>query len=449
MRAARGAAILLPAALVLADIACADAGLMAEAWRDEPIPGLFRVESTELEGPVFADDRGRTLYTWPQHKLRNGYSGEAAGLPACYDDVLTVTAGLMSPYPPGIVLPEVEARPSCTDLWPPVLAAPDAEPVGRWSIVARRDGSRQWAYDEQPLYTSARDRRPGDTFGGTRRRRDGDSPAEREPAGPAPLVPPGFAVKTTSIGRMLTTESNDAVYAHRDESAQRILCEGPCLARWQPVLAPSLARDVGDWRAVERSPGQRQWTFQGRPLYTHSLDTESWSQQGSDEPGWENVFTQRAPDPPATFTVQATLAGEVLADENGRTIYIYRCGEDSQDQLACDHPDDTQVYRLAICGGGDPALCGQRWPYVIAAPDATATSRAWQPRWIDPRSGRFAAAGAEGALYVWTYRDRPVYTYALDERPGDVHGAGIGEWRGKRNGLAAFWLRDDYMGGIE
>ena len=86
------------------------------------MPPGFRVESTPLEGPVFADERGRTLYKWPQHKLRNGYSGEAPGTPACYDEVLTVTAGLMSPYPPGIELPEPERRRSCAELWPPVLA---------------------------------------------------------------------------------------------------------------------------------------------------------------------------------------------------------------------------------------------------------------------------------------------------------------------------------------
>jgi len=30
---------------------------------------------------------------------------------------------------------------------------------------------------------------------------------------------------------------------------------------------------------------------------------------------------------------------------------------------------------------------------------------------------------------------------------GDVNGDGTGEWRGLRNGLKAFWLRDDYFGG--
>ena len=156
----------------------------AEAWVEVPMPSGFHVESTELDGPVFADANGRTLYTWPSHKLRNGYSGETQGNPACYDEVLTVTAGLMSPYPPGILLPDVDQRPSCTDLWPPVLAAADARPIGDWTIVGRKDGTSQWMYDEQPLYTSVLDKEPGDVIGGTTRRYGGDSPAMRVPAAP-------------------------------------------------------------------------------------------------------------------------------------------------------------------------------------------------------------------------------------------------------------------------
>lgn len=413
------------------------------------MPPQFHVEDTELEGPVFADAMGRTLYTWPQHKLRNGYSGEAAGTPACYDTVLTVTAGLMSPYPAGIQLPEIDSRPSCTDLWPPVFADESDEPVGKWTIVTRSDGTRQWAYDEQPLYTSIRDQQPGDTYGGSKRKRDGDAPASRKPAGPPPELPPGFTVKSTTVGRMLTTDSNYAVYAYRGDSATDSECGDGCLAKWRPVLAPQLAGAFGQWSIFERAPGVRQWVFRGKPLYTYARDPEPWSQLGSDEDGWNNVFTQPAPDFPASFTVQTTIAGSVLADRNGMTVYSYQCGEDSADQLACDHPDDTQVYRLAMCGAGDPEKCLRYWPYVTAADGESSVNRSWKILTIDPLTGRNVSPQDERALRVWAYRDRPIYTFARDERPGDVNGAGTGEWRGKRNGLFAFWLRDDFMKGIQ
>ena len=419
-----------------------------EVWREVPMPPAFHVEDNELEGPVFADALGRTLYSWPQHKHRNGYSGEPAGSPRCDGEVLRVTAGLMSPYPAGIELPELDTRPSCTDLWPPVLADEDAEEIGDWSLVERRDGQLQWAYEEQPLYTSVRDRRAGDVLGGSRRRYGGDSPAYRVPVGPPPLLPPGFAVKWTTVGRMLTTDRNDAIYAFADDTADAVACVGECLERFEPVLAPAFAREQGEWSVIERAPGVRQWVYRGAPLYTHPLDQHSWSQQGSDVPGWRNVFTQRAPAWPERFTVQATLAGEVLADDEGRTIYVYRCGDDSQDQLSCDHPDDTQVYRLAMCGGGDSERCRQHWPYVEAREGEVSPNRTWTIVSIDLDTGRFADEGSDGARRVWAWRDRPVYTYGPDRRPGDVHGGGTGEWRGQRNGLKAFWLRDDFMGGI-
>ncbi len=439
--------ISLVATLVTSFSLAQDSELFTEAYREVPMPTGFRVEAT-AEGPVFADQYGKTLYTWPQHKLRNGYSGEPKGSPECYDEVLTVTTGYMSPYPPGIELPEIESRQSCTDLWPPVLAADDAEEVGDWTIVQRRDGTRQWALDEQPLYTSVRDKMPGDVLGGSRRRYGGDSPAYRVPAGPPALQPPGFAVRLTSVGRMLTTDKNASVYSFNGDTSSSSACQDSCLENWHPVIAPALARAQGEWSLFERSPGVRQWVFRGKPLYTYSLDQTSWSQLGSDEPGWSNVFTQRAPAYPESFKVQATLSGNVLAAPNGKTIYRYNCGEDSQDQLSCDHPEETQVYRIAMCGGGDPQRCLDYWPYVIAADDEVSPNNIWRIVHIDPTTGRFAEPEQAGALRVWAYRDRPIYTFGGDRRPGDVNGGGTGEWRGQRNGLRAFWLRDDFMGGI-
>ena len=421
--------------------------LNVERYIDEPMPEGVHVVPTELEGPVFADENGKTLYTWPAKRLRNGYSGETPGRPACYGDVQTVTAGLMSPYPPGIRLPDLEERPACTDLWPPLIAPEGAEDIGNWSVVLRKDGARQWAYDEQPVYTSVLDREPGDTFGGSRRRSGGDSPATRRPLGPSPDLPPGFAVASTTVGRLLTTDKTYSVYAYDKDTADSSACHDRCAQLWKPILAPALARPRGEWTILERSPGVRQWAFRQMPLYTHVRDQQAWSQEGSDVPGWSNVYTQRAPEPPASFTVQDTLVGQVLADPDGMTIYTYICGDDSADQLSCDHPTDTQVYRLAMCGGGDPERCLTHWPYVRAADDERSTSRAWRVVTVNPLTGRFADEDDDEAWRVWAYRDRPVYTYGGDAEPGDVNGVGTGEWRGQRNGLKGFWLRDDYLRG--
>lgn len=123
------------------------------------------------------------------------------------------------------------------------------------------------------------------------------------------------------------------------------------------------------------------------------------------------------------------------------------CVDDSQDQLSCDHPNDPQIYRLAICGGGRIERCLRDWPYVIAATRNKTSSRTWSVLDIDPMTGRLAMPGQAGALRVWAYRGSPVYTHIRDKVPGDMNGHGNGEFGGSRNGFRAFVLRDDFNGG--
>src|SRR5690554_6214672 len=50
--------------------------LAMEEYVKVPMPSGFQVVVTELEGPVFADANGRTLYKWPLQNLRNGATGD-------------------------------------------------------------------------------------------------------------------------------------------------------------------------------------------------------------------------------------------------------------------------------------------------------------------------------------------------------------------------------------
>ncbi len=53
----------------------------------------------------------------------------------------------------------------CTAIWPAFSAPAEAKAAGDWSVVTRDDGTRQWAYKGKPLYTFARDAKPGDKSG--------------------------------------------------------------------------------------------------------------------------------------------------------------------------------------------------------------------------------------------------------------------------------------------
>jgi len=82
------------------------------------------------KGKVFVDAKGMTLYTFDR---------DAAGKSACTGQ--------------------------CSQNWPPLAAPANAQASGDWTVVARDDGSKQWAYKGKPLYTWVKDAKPGDVTG--------------------------------------------------------------------------------------------------------------------------------------------------------------------------------------------------------------------------------------------------------------------------------------------
>jgi predicted lipoprotein with Yx(FWY)xxD motif len=53
----------------------------------------------------------------------------------------------------------------CTVTWQPLIADTDAQASGSFSFITRDDGRKQWAYKGKPLYTWAKDKKPGDATG--------------------------------------------------------------------------------------------------------------------------------------------------------------------------------------------------------------------------------------------------------------------------------------------
>ena len=82
------------------------------------------------KGNVWVDSKGMMLYT---------FSKDEAGKSNCVD--------------------------KCATAWPPLAVQAGAEANGDWTIVARADGTKQWAYEGKPLYTWTKDKKPGDVTG--------------------------------------------------------------------------------------------------------------------------------------------------------------------------------------------------------------------------------------------------------------------------------------------
>ncbi len=138
------------------------------------------------------------------------------------------------------------------------------------------------------------------------------------------------------------------------------------------------------------------------------------------------MYTQRALPPPADFTVQDSRIGQVLADKDGKTIYLYQCNDDAMDQQTCDHPDVSAGVSHGHLRQLRSEVCQATFPYVKAPAGAKADSSLWTVVTIDPNTGKWAKQGDAGAMQVWAYRGRPVYTYGEDLKAGDANGDNYG-----------------------
>ncbi|NKC05255.1 COG4315 family predicted lipoprotein [Brucella haematophila] len=82
------------------------------------------------KGEVLTDAKGMTLYVFDK---------DSKGASNCYDD--------------------------CAKKWPPLEASKDAKMDSEFSLVTRKDGTKQWAHKEKPLYLWQGDKKPGDVSG--------------------------------------------------------------------------------------------------------------------------------------------------------------------------------------------------------------------------------------------------------------------------------------------
>jgi predicted lipoprotein with Yx(FWY)xxD motif len=96
------------------------------------MPGLAMAERPKANDGMVVDSKGMTLYT---------YSDDTPGNSACND--------------------------KCAQNWPPVLASASDTGTenGDWSIITRKDGKKQWALMDSPLYTYIGDKKKGDMSG--------------------------------------------------------------------------------------------------------------------------------------------------------------------------------------------------------------------------------------------------------------------------------------------
>jgi predicted lipoprotein with Yx(FWY)xxD motif len=390
-----------------------------------PMPPGIAIQIT-IDGPVFVDSRGMTLYRVSADPLEPcGNMSDAVLLnPAEASRGLTATA------------PDSKTRRTCLQKYPSLHAPTDGKPIGKWSVYMRDDGSRQWAYGGAPLYTSIKDKAPGE-INGSIPGATHDVPASRWAIALAPLpaAPPEITVRKTAVGLALANHTGKTLYYRdRDEAAT-----GPAL--WRPLAAPVLAIPdrLPDWSIVTRVDGLRQWAYKGRPLYTYADDSEDDRNQffgdifgspyGQAVPGWHVAVLKAAPSHPAEVSVHTIVDGiaehhnlekRVYTNTRGMTLYVISCVENTAEHLSCDDVGDSPRYWLSFCGGEE--RCARTWHPLTAPSGAQSIDNIWSTTTINPRHPWRAIDRGQQGLRVWAYRGMPVFTYAHDFKPGDYNG---------------------------
>jgi len=88
---------------------------------------------------------------WAQTRMVNGLLTDEAGLSLYVSEA----------EPPG----KSQCYGACLNMWTPYAAPAGAKPGGDLTLVARDDGTQQWAYKGKPLYRWWNDKKPGDMDG--------------------------------------------------------------------------------------------------------------------------------------------------------------------------------------------------------------------------------------------------------------------------------------------
>ncbi len=94
-----------------------------------------------------------------------------------------------------------------------------------------------------------------------------------------------------SWGPTLTLANGDTLYRLTKDSTDKSVCTGKCATIWLPVLLPAgqkapTGMGVSHLGSFTRSPGVRQVTYEGIPLYTFTGDKKSGEITGNIKDTW-------------------------------------------------------------------------------------------------------------------------------------------------------------------
>jgi predicted lipoprotein with Yx(FWY)xxD motif len=87
-----------------------------------------------------------------------------------------------------------------------------------------------------------------------------------------PTTPADISVFEDKGAFVLRDQNGMALYTYDLDVDGKPHCVDACAVNWPPVLASSGSSSVvGEWKTIKRGTAL-QWTFRGKPVYTHAKD---------------------------------------------------------------------------------------------------------------------------------------------------------------------------------
>lgn len=168
---------------------------------------------------------------------------------------------------------------ACLTNWPVFsadrLIVADGLDAADFGAFARSDGAKQLTYQGWPLYSFAKDAKPGEANG--------------EGVGGVwfTLKQPFYTIglgNKAELGNYLVDSQGNTLYAFDKDPVGASVCSGDCLAKWPTYHAESVAVPKGvnasDFGEIVRDDGAKQTTFKGYPLYTFIQDAKRGDTNG-------------------------------------------------------------------------------------------------------------------------------------------------------------------------
>ncbi len=353
---------------------------------------------------VFADAEGMTLYT---------YDADAPNKPTCTGE--------------------------CAKSWRPALAPQNPKLAAGWTVIARADGTRQWALHNKPLYTFVEDEDIGSVGGSSPRRfargpliQPRGIPSKSIPADkPLPdgwhaammypalsdNIPSGISIRDVEDAMALAfiddrTERTLYAFEGDAKAAEKACSNLTCRNTWTPFSAPRLAIGSGDFAIASRDDGITQWTYKGRALFMNAKDVQFNDANGIGTDERFQVAAHARYFVPANVRTQSThRLGRVLSTVNGQTLY-------------------RRNSYIMQTGGGHSLRRGDTVRPAVGRdlgidPHCTQECEKWRP-FLAPvgavPSGDWTLYERPDGSQQWASRGYALWTYDGDKSPGDING---------------------------